>query len=388
MGTWMQRSAQIWLVYSMTKSPALLGLLGICQSSPVLLLSLPAGVYCDRFPKRKMIIITQTMFTLQAFAMAALTWSGRAQYWQILVLAAVQGITTAFDNPARQSFYIHLVGKEDLMNAISLNSSIMNLAKTVGPSVTGVVMATMGPAPCFLLNAISFLAVIYGLLLITVDGAPREGARPRGNVWGEVGEGLSYIWKSDTLRLTAVIVTIASIFAMNSNVIIPVFVDTVLHKGVKEYGFLMSVNGFGALLGALTMATRSRNGLNGAILVWDTFIFCGIQVLLSFSRSVIVSAVLIAALGAFNMAFMNMANSILQLSASDEFRGRVMAFYMLIHNGATPIGNGFAGVVMEQMGGGAGFLAGGSLTFALVTLLFITERRRLREGLLARASSA
>ena len=147
MGTWMQRTAQIWLVYSMTKSPVLLGLLGVFQSGPVLLLSIPAGVFVDRLPKRRMIILTQIAFTIQAFAMSALTWSGTAQYWQILVLATFFGITTAFDNPGRQSFYIDLVGKEDLLNAISLNSTIVNLAKIVGPSIAAVVIATLGPSP-------------------------------------------------------------------------------------------------------------------------------------------------------------------------------------------------------------------------------------------------
>ena len=387
MGTWVQRTAQIWLVYSMTKSPVLLGLLGVFQSGPVLLLSIPAGVYVDRFPKRRMIILTQIMFTLQAFALAALTWSGKAQYWQILVLATVFGITTAFDNPGRQSFYIELVGKEDLLNAISLNSTIVNLAKIVGPSIAGVVMATLGPGPCFFLNGVTFLAVIYGLTRITVDGRPKVDLRSKGKVWAQAWQGLDYIWRNKTLRLTAALVTIMSIFSKNTNVIIPVFTDKVLKQGVTQYGVLMSMSGVGALLGALVMASRSKYGLKGSFLIWTTLSVCALQVMVSFSTSLALAGLLIALIGAFNIAFSNTANSTLQLGTEDDFRGRVMAFYMLVHNGATPLGNAFAGGMMEHFGAPAGYLSGGLISFVLVTALLLTQRQTLRTTLLADAGA-
>ena len=381
MGTWMQRTAQIWLVYSMTKSPVLLGLLGVFQSGPVLLLSIPAGVFVDRLPKRRMIILTQIAFTIQAFAMSALTWSGTAQYWQILVLATFFGITTAFDNPGRQSFYIDLVGKEDLLNAISLNSTIVNLAKIVGPSIAAVVIATLGPSPCFFLNGVSFLAVIYGLTRITVDGLPKADLRSKGRVWPQAWEGLEHIWRNQTLRLTAVLVTIMSVFSMNGNVIIPVFTDKVLKQGVTQYGVLMSLSGVGALLGALAMASRSKHGLKGSFLIWTTLCVCTLQMVVSFSRSLAAAGILIALIGAFNIAFSNTANSTLQLGTEDDFRGRVMAFYMLVHNGATPLGNAFAGAMMERFGAPAGYLSGGFVSFVLITVLLFTQRRALRSTL-------
>ncbi len=381
MGTWMQRTAQIWLVYSMTKSPLLLGLLGVFQSGPVLLLSIPAGVYVDRFPKRKIVILTQTVFTLQAFAMAALTWSGKAQYWQILVLATIFGVATAFDNPGRQSFYIDLVGKEDLLNAISLNSTIVNLAKIIGPSVAAVVMAAMGAGPCFLLNGVSFLAVIYGLSRITVDGVPKADLRNRGHVLEQSWEGLRHIWQNQTLRITAALVTIMSVFAMNTNVVIPVFTDKVLGLGVTEYGVLMSMNGLGALLGALAMASRARRGLNRFFLIWTTMGTCLLLILLSFTRSAAVAGLLIALLGACNISFSNTANSTLQLGTEDDFRGRVMAFYMLIHNGATPLGNAFAGAMMGAFGATAGWFSGGLIALSLVAAVLFGARQTLRSSL-------
>jgi len=387
MGTWMQRTAQIWLVYSMTKSPVLLGLLGVFQSGPVLLLSIPAGVYVDRFPKRKIIILTQCAFTLQAFAMAALTWSGKAQYWQILVLATIFGITTAFDNPGRQSFYIDLVGKEDLLNAIALNSTIVNLAKIVGPSVAAVVMAAVGAGPCFLLNGVTFLAVIYGLLKITVDGVPKTDLRNQGRVLAQAREGLRHIWHNQTLRLTVALVTIMSVFAMNTNVIIPVFTDKVLKLGVTEYGVLMSLNGLGALLGALVMASRAKHGLDRSFLIWTTMATCALLVLVSFSRNAALAGLLIALMGAFNIAFSNTANSTLQLGTEDDFRGRVMAFYMLVHNGATPLGNAFAGAMMGAFGAAAGWLSGGLIAFALLATVLFSARQTLRSTL-ANASAS
>jgi predicted MFS family arabinose efflux permease len=328
------------------------------------------------------------MFTLQAFALAALTWSGKAQYWQILLLATFFGVTTAFDNPGRQSFYIDLVGKEDLLNAISLNSTIVNLAKIVGPSIAALVMATLGPAPCFFINGVSFLAVIYGLTRITVDGLPKADLRNKGRVWAQAWQGLDYIWRNQTLRLTATLVTITSIFAHNSNVIIPVFTDKVLKQGVTQYGILMSLSGVGALLGALAMASRSKHGVKGSFLIWTTLCLCALQITASFSRSLAVAGILIALIGAFSIAFSNTANSTLQLGTEDDFRGRVMAFYMLVHNGATPLGNAFAGGMMERFGAAAGYLSGGLVSLLLVAVLLLTQRQALRTTLLANAGVA
>lgn len=380
MGTWMQRTAQIWLVYSLTRSPVLLGLLGVFQSGPMLLLSLPAGVFIDRLPKRRILLVTQTIFMLQALTLAVLVWSGLVRYWHILLLATIFGLTQTLDNPTRQSFFIELVGKDDLMNAISLNSTIVNLAKIVGPSIAGVVMAGLGPAPCFFLNAVSYLAVLYGLLRITVEGLPAELSAREGTIMSQVREGLVHIWRSDVLRLTVAVMAIVSCFAMNSNVIIPVYADRVLHRGAREYGLLLSANGFGALCGALTMASRSKKGLNGVLLIGDVFFICSLQILVSLSRNLWLSALLIAAMGFANMAFNNMANSTLQLNSANAFRGRVMSVYALVHNGSTPFGNFFAGTVMEHMGAHMGFFMGGAVTLSLVLTLLLAEHKKVRQA--------
>ncbi len=382
-GTWMQRAAQIWLVYSMTHSALLLGLLTVFQAGPVLLLSIPAGVYVDRFPKRKIVLVSQIVLTLQAFALAALTWSGRAQYWQILLLALIQGIAMAADAPARQSFFIDLVGKEDLINAISLNSSIMNLAQIVGPSVAGLVMAVLGPSPCFFLNGVSFLAVIYGLCRITVDGLPRNTGRRGGRVWAEAWEGLHHIWDNQALRLTAELSAITSIFTMNGSVLIPVFTDKVLHLGVKQYGLLMSLNGVGALFGALMMASRARRGFGGSVLLWTAIAASGLHVVVAFGHSFLITSLLIPMIGAANMIFSTAANSSLQLGSKDEYRGRVMAFYMMTRQGGSPVGNSLAGAIMEHFGSAAGYFSVGILSLATIGLCLITQRESVRTTLLA-----
>jgi len=382
-GTWMQRAAQIWLVYSMTNSALLLGLLTVFQAGPVLLLSIPAGVYVDRFPKRKIVLVSQIVLTLQAFALAALTWSGKAQYWQILLLALIQGIAMAADAPARQSFFIDLVGKEDLINAISLNSSIMNLAQIIGPSVAGLVMATLGPAPCFFMNGVSFLAVIYGLCMITVDGLPKNGERRGGRVWAEAREGLHHIWDNPALRLTAELSAITAIFTMNGNVLIPVFTDKVLHLGVRQYGLLMSLNGVGALCGALMMASRARRGFARSGLIWTAIIASGLHVIVAFGHSLLIASLLIPMIGAANMIFSNTANSSLQLGSRDEYRGRVMALYMMVRQGGSPLGNSLAGGVMEHFGGAAGYFSVGMLSLVTIGLCMITQRESVRATLLA-----
>jgi MFS family permease len=387
MGTWMQRAAQIWLVYSLTKSPALLGLLGVFQSVPMLVLALPAGVYADRLPKRRILLITQTVFMLQAFVLSALVWTGQVRYWQILVLITIFGITQTLDNPTRQSFFIELVGKEDLMNAISLNSSISNLAKIVGPSIAGIVMAELGPALCFLLNGISYLAVIYGLFLITAEGAPAKTLDRSLNLYAQAREGLAYVWNGGTLRFTMLLMGAVSVFTHNTTIIIPVFVDQVLNKGVREYGLLMSASGMGALIGALTMASRSRKGLNGLMMIGCGILLCVIQMVTGFTRNYVLAALLIAAMGFVNMAFSNMSNSTLQMNSSDEFRGRVMSVYAFVHNGGTPVGNSIAGAIMESMGAGMGFFVGGAATLAVMTALLASQGKSLRSTLLARVTA-
>lgn len=380
MGTWMQRAAQIWLVYTLTNSPFLLGLLGAAQAVPLLVFSLFAGAIVDRLPKRRLIIATQTVMLLQAFALALLTWSGRVRYWHVLALAVVLGITQTLDMPGRQSFFVEMVGKEDLMNAISLNSTIVNLAKIVGPTLAGIAMEKVGPAWCFFMNGVSFIAVIWGLFLIDVGDSKLE--RKDANVFRDVKEGLSYIWNSDALRTTAIILCIFAVFSMNINVIIPVFASDALHAGARTYAALMAVSGAGALIGALYMATMASKEGRRIKRIWllrSAFTCSAVQMLMIFVRNTALALIGVGVIGYINLTFNNMANSTLQVNSTDRYRGRVMSVYSLVQNGMTPFGNIFVGTVMQKMGGGAGFFACGLANAVCMGILVILNPRAFRQ---------
>ena len=371
MGTWMQRAAQIWLVYQITNSPFLLGLLGVAQSGPVMVFSLFAGAIVDRLPKRKLIITTQIIMTFQAFALAILTWSGKVQYWHVLCLAAILGVTQTLDMPGRQSFFIEMVGKEDLMNAISLNSTIVNLAKVVGPTLAGIAMETIGAGWCFFLNGVSFIAVIWGLFLIDVGNS--AATSKRGNVLKDVSEGLRYILGNEVLRTTVLTLCIFAIFAMNTNVIAPVYVTDALGMGASAYSNLMAASGLGALIGALymaTMASREDRVIKRYMLLRSAFACAAFHMTMIAVRSYPLALLVVAAIGYVNLTFNNMANSLLQINSDDDRRGRVMSVYTLVNNGTVPIGNMYVGLVMEKAGGAAGFFACG-LAIAVLMGLFV-----------------
>lgn len=369
MGTWVQRTAQAWLVYSLFKSPFLLGLIGVFQFGPVFLLSLVVGVFVDRFPKKKLLILTQIIFMLQSLILTYLIWIQKVQYWHIALLASVFGLAQTLDMPVRQSFFVELVGKDDLMNAISLNSTINNLAKIVGPSVAGVLMVHLGVTACFFINGISFIPVIYGLCKIKVKvNIPKRNHQ---NILKEIQDGIDYIVKNDSLKFTIMLMIIVCIFSANSEVIIPVFTSEILKMGAKEYSFLLSCFGFGALFGAIFMASRSRYGLNKSILIADSILISLVQILTYFTKQYCVIAGIISLIGFFYLTFLNMSNSTLQISTSNEYRGRVMSVYTLIVSGSAPIGNTFAGTVMEKSGAGIGYFICGLCTFFLVVLVLI-----------------
>ncbi len=377
MGTWMQRTALIWLVYTMTDSPFLVGLVGVAQFLPMLLFTLFAGAVVDRFPKRKILIVTQSLLMLQAFALALLAISNSAQYWQLLLLCAFLGITTTIDMPARLSFFADLVGKEDVMNAVSLNSSIVNLARIIGPAVAGIVMMKFGAAVCFLLNALSFLAVIYSLTRIeTKDSVAPPQKR---NMLEEVKEGLAYIKNDETLYLNAVFLAIVSTFAMNSEVIIPVFAKTVLGMGAGAYTKLLSAAGAGSLAGAVTMASLSKKGVRKWLLAAGAAATLSVQVLMAIAWNYALALLFVAMIGFFNLVFLNAGNSIFQVYAPDKYRGRVMSVYSFLTQGSLPVGNFFAGTAMQVFGGWAGYPACG-LTAFICLALFMGNKKEVVKG--------
>ena len=367
MGTWIQRTAQAWLVYSLTKSPFLLGLLGVFQFGPVFIFSLFVGVFIDRFSKKKLLIYTQCIFMVQSLILACLVWTHSANYLNIAVLAVVFGFAQTLDLPIRQSFYVELVGKDDLMNAISLNSTIINLAKVVGPSIAGLLIVRLGITACFFINGISFIPVIYGLCKINVKANIIN--RNHENIIKEIKDGLKYIIKSDVLRFTVILMIIVCIFSANTETIVPVLASAVLKMGAKEYSVLLSAFGVGALCGAIFMTLRSKRGLSKTILIGDSILISIAQILTYFSNQYYIIAILIVFVGFFYLTFLNMSNSTLQINTTNEYRGRIMSIYSLITSGSAPIGNSFAGAVMQGAGANMGYIACGLVTLILVIIL-------------------
>ena len=374
-GTWMQRTAQVWLVYSLTNSPFLVGILGVCQFMPMLLFSLFAGVIVDRFPKKHILLVTQSLFMLQALIMTFLTFTGKIQYWHVFILSAFYGITQTIDMPARQSFFFELVGKEDIMNAISLNSTIVNLAKIVGPAVSGAVMIAFGPVICFFSNALSYIAVIGGILMIQVE--PHVVRKAGRNIFKEAVEGIRYIKKSEILSINVIVMAVVCTFAMNNDVLIPVFANVALGRGASGYTTLLAAAGAGAFIGAILMAFISKYGLRKNLLIIDALATAVLQIVMLFTRQYFVCMILLAMVGFVNLGFINTANSIFQIYSSDEFRGRVMSVYSFLAQGSTPIGNFFAGTVMQHLGGGTGFFYCGAATLLCLIPVFIFKRKMI-----------
>ena len=372
MGTFTQRTAQAWLVYSLTRSPLLLGLLGVFQFGPMFFFSIFAGALVDRFPKRKIIICSQLVFAIQALTITILAYSGHIKYWHILILALIYGCVQTIEMPSRQSFFVDLVGKEDLINAISLNSTIVNLARIIGPAVAGIIIVKTSIQFCFLLNTLSFIPVVYGLFMIKVNGISKNNNST--NIFNDVKDGLKYIKANNHLKNTFIIMAIVCTFAMNSDVIIPIFAKDVLGGTAKDYSLLLSSMGIGSFVGALFMAKRSKKGPKPSLLFIAGIFSSFLQILMVFSKFYFSSAIMLFIIGFCNLVFINIANSNLQLNSSDEFRGRVMSVYSLVNLGSTPIGNLFTGFSMEHLGQNMGFTTCGLLSLTLIIIRLIVKK--------------
>ena len=377
MGTWMQRTALVWLVYTITNSPFKVGLVGVAQYLPILLFTLFSGAIVDRFSKRRLLIVTQSLLMLQALALALLTFFHCEQYWLLLLLCTALGLTTTVDMPARLSFFMDLVGKEDIMNAVSLNSTIENLARIIGPAAAGIVMELGGASVCFFINAVSFLAVIFSLTRIKTVEKP---SFPRTqNVVADVKEGLDYIRGSETLVINVIFLSVLCTFAMNSDVIIPVFARTVLGMGAGAYTRLLSAVGLGSLIGAVVMAGLARYGVRKWFLPAAAAGETIILIAMGLCRSYGLVLVMVTLLGILNLMFLNSGNSIFQLYAPEKYRGRVMSVYALITVGSTTFGNFYAGVVMQAFGGWAGWPFCG-IAAGLSLWLLLRKKRAVLES--------
>lgn len=379
-GTWMQNVAQAWLVLELTRSAFLLGLVGAAQFAPILFFTLFGGAIADRVPKRSLIITTQAGMMILALVLGLLVLTEAVRYWHVLVFAALMGTLHAVDMPARQSFIIELVGKQDLMNGIALHSSLFNAARVVGPALGGLVIARFGLAACFLVNAVSFVAVLVQLFRVRVPG--RHPARS-GRVLGEVVEGLRYVRRTPPIFMPVLLLSVVSVFAINFNVLVPVLARETLRQGAEGLGFLLAANGVGALSGALTLAWLSHGGPRRLLLLGGAVCLCLAEVALALFQSYYLAMVLLAAAGWSMIIFAATVNSMMQLAAEDRFRGRVMSVFTLVFMGMVPVGNLISGSLAHLWGAPAAFGAGA--TVALLFTCGLAFRWRAREKSQARA---
>jgi MFS family permease len=365
-GTWMQTVAQSWLVYRLTGSELLLGAVGFTSQFPVLLFATVGGTVADRVSRRRILVITQCTAMALASVLATLTLTGAVQVWHVFVLGGCMGLVNAFDIPARQAFAVEMVGKADLQNAIALNSSVFNGARMIGPAIAGAMVAAVGEGWCFFANAVSFLAVIAGLLAMRIE--PRPPAR-RGRLLGDVVQGFVYVYETPQVRVVLTLLAMASLMGMPYVVLMPVFAAEVLHSGPRGLGTLMSCAGIGALCAALTLAQRREvRGLERwvgrASLGFGTAL-----VAFSSSRSFALSAVLLVGVGYAMMIQMASSNTLVQHMVPDHLRGRVMAVYSMMFMGMAPFGALLAGTLAERFGAPATVAFGGCVCITGALLL-------------------
>ncbi len=349
-GTWMQRTAQAWLVLKLTGSPAALGMVTALQFLPITLLTLFGGVFADRWPKRRTLVITQVGSGVQALILGALVFSDTVQLWHVYGLALFLGLFNAFDGPVRQSFAAELVGKEHLVNAVALNTSVFNVARIAGPSIGGLTIARFGLAPSFFMNAASYVIVVGGLLLMRDSEMRRDAGRKRatGNIFRQIGAGLSYAGRTPSVLFIFIMLGFIGTFGFNFTVMIPLVAEFVLKVGAEKFGLLTSAMGVGSLVAALSLAMLGKANLRvlvGAAVVFATMLGC-----IALSGSYILTAGLLAVFGAASVFFSTTANTTVQLLVPDELRGRVMSIFFLLMAGSTPIGGFFTGQFAEHFG--------------------------------------
>src|SRR3989440_1895442 len=390
-GTWMQSIGQAWLVLELTHNALLLGLVGALQFLPVLLFTLFGGVLADRWPKRTVLLFTQSSAMIEAIILWVLVATGMVQIWHILVLAVLLGMTHSLDMPTRQAFVVEMVGHEDLPNAIALNSSLFNMARIIGPGIGGLIIATLGVAPLFLLNGMSFIAVLIGLLMIDMTklhGQDRSLALQHRDVKQgtikSLREGLVYVFQTPSVLLIIAVVGVISLFGINFNVVLPLFATDVLHAGATGFGFISSAFGIGSLLSALWLAWNNKKPSVQQMLVGGT-VFCVAEAAFAISHLYVLSLVLIAAVGFAQIAFTAIANTTLQTVSPDHLRGRVMSVYMMVFNGTTPVGNLFTGALATPFGASISLLVGALLS--LVAAVFGWIYRKPAEKSLAEATT-
>ena len=376
-GTWMTRIATSWLVYRLTGSAMLLGLVGFAGQLPTFLLGPIAGVWVDRLDRHKVLVLTQVLAMLQSFALAVLALMGRITVWDILWLNAFQGVINAFDMPARQAFVVEMVtDRNDLSNAIALNSSMVNMARLVGPSIAGIIIAAVGEGYCFLIDGFSYLAVIASLLLMHL--AAVAPVRRGKNVFSDLKEGWRYVTDFAPVRDVMLLLCVASLMGMPYMVLMPIFAGTILHGGPHTLGFLMGATGVGALTGAVLLAARKSVLGLGRVVPLAAAAFGAGLIAFAFSRWLWLSFILMFVVGFGMMQQMAGSNTILQTISPDDKRGRVMSYYTVSIVGMAPFGSLLSGWLAARIGAPFALAIGGACCL-VGSGLFALRLRRIRE---------
>lgn len=375
-GTWMQMTAQSWLVLSLTHSSTALGAVIALQTVPVLLLGPYGGVIADRLDKRRLMIALQSAMGVQALILGLLSLGGVVRLWEIGGLAVLLGVNNAFESPARQSFMLELVGAVHLRNAVSLNSVLVNVARTVGPAVAGLLIAGVGTGICFLLNAVSFTAVVASLA--RMERTELHPTRPPARAAGQLREGLRYVAGERELAIPLVMMALVGCLTYEFQVSLPVMASSGLHVGAGGFGFMTAAMGAGAVGGGLVMAARGRIGLQPLTL--SAALFGVTMAMAALAPGLAVELIALACAGAASITFMSAGNSTLQLSAAPDMRGRVMSLWFVAFQGSTPIGGPAIGWLMSALGARAGLGAGALACVFAAALGWVAMRRGSRRG--------
>jgi MFS family permease len=384
-GTWMQSVAQSWLVYTLTHSSTAIGGVIALQTLPVLLLGPYGGVIADRVDKRRLMVVLQSLMGIQALVLGLLTVLHVVRFWELCVLAFLLGLNNTFENPARQSFVLEMVGPDKVRNAVSLNSTTVNAARAVGPAVAGILIASVGVGVCFLVNAASFVAVVYSL--ISMDSSALQPTPPARRSKGQLREGFRYVASEPRLGVPLLMMAIVGCLAYEFTVTLPVVAKQTFHGGATTFGFLTASMGIGAVIGGLVTATRGRTGLRPLTLAAGMF---GVTILFAAVSPVIaVEIIALAAVGATSVTFLATGNSTLQLASDPSMRGRVMALWSVAFLGSTPIGGPLIGWIVAETSARIGLVVGGlsSLLAATIGVFGLVKLRDRERAAAARAGS-
>ncbi|MEI7474352.1 MAG: MFS transporter [bacterium] len=366
-GTWMQQTALGWLIYEMTGSKALLGFVAAISAFPMLVFSLFGGAIADRYPKRKILVTVQIFAMIMAFILAFLQSTHIIHIWHIMFISLLLGIALAIDIPVRQSFFIDIVGKEDLMNAVALNSSLVNAARMIGPMVAGAIMVQFGILWCFILNGFSFIAVILALLKLKLSSASKD--KPTNSILKSIKEGFVFVKHNKPISRLMILMIVMVVFGTAYSTLLPAIAKDLFHKGEKGYAMLASANGVGSLIGALIIAYIGGSAKKKYLINGGIFVFAITLILLALTTNFYLALLFLCISGIGIVSYFSATTTIIQQNVDDEYRGRVMGIWALVFGGMVPLGNLFGGVVAQYIG-----IKITLIICALVCMLFATYR--------------